>query len=386
MRAMKTTAAGLILLALASLGACTKYRATRPWTGAPEIVAEFDTQITGIAVSPDGRMFVNHPYWREPHTVSVVEVLPDGATRPFPSDQWNTGDSADPANTFVCVQAVFADKRNYLWILDSGSPRMAGVVPGAPKLVRVNLRTNLVDQVYRFDDAIAPSDSYLNDVRVDVDRGFAYISDSGRPGLVVLNYTAGTARRVLDQHPAVSADPFVMLTADGAPLKIGGEPLTVHADGIALTRDGETLYWQALTGRTLYAMATRVLRDPASTEDDLAGAVRIIANTSATDGMEIDRFGNIYLSDFEHDAVQVFNTGFDNTSLILVKSDLLVWPDSFAWAPDGDLYVTTAQIQRTDWFMPDGSMPTTPYRVLKLNLHQRVDPLWDVRTPRQPPE
>lgn len=381
-----TTTIALALLALAPLGACTKYRATRPWTGQPEVVAEFDTQITGIAASPEGRLFVNHPNWREPHGVSVVEILPGGGTRPFPDEAWNTPDAANPGGTFVCVQSVFADKRNQLWILDAGSPRMAGVVPGAPKLLQVNLNTGRVIAVHRFDESVAPGDSYLNDVRVDVDRGFAYITDSGRPGLVVLNYQSGRARRVLDGHPAASADPLVHLAADGRPLQIGGEPLAVHADGVALSRDGSTLYWQALTGRTLYSIATRVLRDGDASEDDIAGAVRAVADTSATDGMEIDRFGNIYLSDFENDAVQVFNTGFDNASRILVESDLFVWPDSFAWAPNGDLYVTSAQIHRTDWFTPDGSMPSTPYRVLKLHLNQRTDPLWDVRTPRSPTE
>lgn len=386
MRARTTTTTALALLALAPLGACTKYRATRPWTGQPEVVAEFDRQITGVALSPNGRMFVNHPNWREPHTVSVVEVLPDGSTRPFPNEAWNTPDATNPGETFVCVQSVVADRRDYLWILDPASPRFSGVVPGGAKLVRVNLADGQVVSVFRFDESIAPTDSYLNDVRIDTDRGFAYITDSGRPGLVVLNFHDGTARRVLDGHPAVSADPFVNLTADGEPLVRNGEPMTVHADGIALSRDGNALFWQALTGRTLYAIDTAVLRDDSADDERIAGAVRIVAPTSASDGMEIDRFGNVYLTDFEHDAIQVFNTGFDNTSSILVRSDLLVWPDALAWGPRGDLYVSTSQIHRTDAFSPDGSMPSTPYRVLKLHLNQRIDPLWDVRTPRNPTE
>jgi len=385
MRTQATTIA-LTLLALAPLGACTKYRATRPWTGQPEVVAEFDTQITGVAVSPTGRLFVNYPNWRPPHSVSVVEVLADGTKRPFPDESWNTPNPDNPGEAFVCVQSVYADRNNSLWILDPASPAFSGVVPGGPKLVRINLATNRVTGVFRFDETVAPGDSYFNDVRVDTDSGFAYITDSGRPGIVVLDYRSGAARRVLDGHPSVSADPFVAITADGRPLLRAGEPMTVNADGIALARNGRTLFWQSLTGRTLYSIDTRLLRDASATPEQVASAVRIVANTSATDGMEIDRFGNVYLTDFEHDAIQIFNTGFDDAALILVESDLFVWPDSLAWGPDGDLYVSTSQIHRTDTFSPDGSMPESPYRVLKLHLNQRVDPLWDVRTPRSFPQ
>ncbi len=52
--------------------------------------------------------------------------------------------------------------------------------------------------------------SFLNDVVVDEKRRVAYISDSGSRsarktawGLIVVDFTTGTARRVLDRHPAL---------------------------------------------------------------------------------------------------------------------------------------------------------------------------------------
>jgi hypothetical protein len=50
-----------------------------------EIVASFpDQQVTGVAVSKHGRIFVNFPNWSDDHTVSVAEIV-DGKIVPFPN-------------------------------------------------------------------------------------------------------------------------------------------------------------------------------------------------------------------------------------------------------------------------------------------------------------
>jgi hypothetical protein len=39
----------------------------------------------GVAVSAQGRVFVNFPFWSDDHTISVAEVV-DGKLRPFPDE------------------------------------------------------------------------------------------------------------------------------------------------------------------------------------------------------------------------------------------------------------------------------------------------------------
>ena len=39
-----------------------------------EVFADSTYQLTGVAVSPDGRLFTNYPYWLEKHRYSVVEL------------------------------------------------------------------------------------------------------------------------------------------------------------------------------------------------------------------------------------------------------------------------------------------------------------------------
>ena len=50
-----------------------------------QLVASFEHQVTGVAVAPDGRIFVNFPRWTEDAPVSVAEVTGDGQVRPYPN-------------------------------------------------------------------------------------------------------------------------------------------------------------------------------------------------------------------------------------------------------------------------------------------------------------
>ena len=101
-----------------------------------EQVAQSARQWTGIAVMPDGRIFVNFPRWSDDVPVSVGELLPDGSVRAFPNAEWNSGAPA-PENRFVCVQSVVADREGYLWVLDSGNPKFCGSSPGRPETPQV---------------------------------------------------------------------------------------------------------------------------------------------------------------------------------------------------------------------------------------------------------
>jgi len=112
-----------------------------------QVVAELDTtQITGVAVSGSGRLFVNAPYWSDAHGMSVMEVMEDGSVRPFPNETmnrpWSDTLGVDPADTFVCVQSVYVDPENpeTLWILDPASPKFAGTVAGGVKLIEVTFQ------------------------------------------------------------------------------------------------------------------------------------------------------------------------------------------------------------------------------------------------------
>ena len=64
-------------------------------------------------------------------------------------------------------------------MVDYAGPNFGQSIDGAQKLVQIDLNSNQVTRVYRFDKDILPEGARLNDVRVDAERGIAYVSEFG---------------------------------------------------------------------------------------------------------------------------------------------------------------------------------------------------------------
>ncbi|MHC5010507.1 MAG: L-dopachrome tautomerase-related protein [Planctomycetota bacterium] len=318
-----------------------------------ELVAESPRQWTGVAVAPDGRLFVNFPRWSDDVPVSVAELV-DGVPVPYPDERWNGWTpEKDPGGNFVCVQSVTVDDEGFLWILDPANPGFAGVVEGGPKLLKIDLATNEVVETFRFGPEVAPPTSYLNDMRIDTGREVVYLSESGAGALVVLDANSGTSRRLLADHPSVRAEP-IDIVIEGSAWKRDGRTPQVHADGIALSPDREWVYYQALTGRTLYRVPTAALRDATLDAEALAAHVERVVESGVSDAIAFGRDGHLYLTSLEESAINRVTPAFARE--LVVRDDRLAWPDSFAVGTDGWIYVTTAQIHR-------GPNPADPYRL-----------------------
>jgi hypothetical protein len=90
-------------------------------------------------------------------------------------------------------------------VVDAGGPRVGGkAVPGAAKIVRIDVTTNTIRRTYVPPAALMREYSYFNDIRIN--GRFAYISDCAGldPAIVVLNTATGEFRRVLENHPSRS--------------------------------------------------------------------------------------------------------------------------------------------------------------------------------------
>jgi sugar lactone lactonase YvrE len=141
-------------------------------------------------------------------------------------------------------------------------------------------------------------------------------------------------------------------------------------DGLALDKKNGWLYFQALTGKTLYRIKTSVLMGIMRGVDDrlderLSEAMEDLGETVVTDGMEVDEHGNVYFTAIEKNAIMY--RAPDGKMHTLIQAPELRWPDSLA-IRDGYIYVSTSQIHLTDWFTEDGSNPETPYQVFRVKL------------------
>ncbi len=324
-------------------------------------IATSSKQWTGVTVSKEGRVFVCYPRWSDDVPVSCAEVMPDGSTHPFPDTKWNKYDKSLPAKCFVCVQSVFVDSDDKLWVLDPAAPKFQGPVSGGPKLVKIDLKSNAIEVVYTFDSTACPPKSYLNDVRIDAARKKAYITDSGLGAIVVLDLNSSQARRLLATHPSTKAEDIkIVINGKDWGKQPDGSYRRAGSDGIALDALGAYLYYHPLTGKSLYRIPTAELSNAKATEQSLAKKVERVAETCVSDGIEFGDDSNLFLTSIEDNSVKKFSLKTKKLETV-VQDKNLVWPDTLARSSSGWMYVTSSQIN----LMP---APPTPYRLFKFRL------------------
>ena len=246
------------------------------------------------------------------------------------------------------MQSVVIDSLDRLWILDTGRVQTPeGVIVeasyGGPKLVGVNLSNNTVFQTIVFPSSVAPSDSYLNDVRFDLranitssGKGVAYITDSsieGRTALIVADLGTGESWRHFQGSKYVAAETQFTAYVWGQPVYsyTAGEPLGYlgfGADGIALSADGEDLYFGGVGNRYLWSVPTARLRDNGNFSEALAEASVVSrGQKGVSDGFETDTNGFIYHGNAEQEAISFYNP-LNGTDTLFVRDPRISWPDT----------------------------------------------------------
>ena len=361
----------------------TDHRADLPQArpaGKLELVATFHGPMpTGVSVSRSGRVFVNFPRWGDPVEFTVAE-LKKGKAVAFPNADFNRYDGKKPGDCLVSVQSVVVDPKDRLWALDTGSIEMGPTVPGGPKLVCIDLDSNRVVQTIRFPRDVALPDSYLNDVRFDLSRGkagVAYLTDSsakGANGLVVVDLASGKSWRRLRGHGSTLPERAFLPFVEGRPLmnrpaREHPTPLSLGADGIALGADGKRLYYCPLASRRLYSVSTDALVNPKIPDDKVAMTVVDHGEKGASDGLEADAEGRLYLTNYEQNAI-VRRTAHGQFET-LVADPRLLWPDTLSLAHDGYLYVTANQLHRQARFQAGKDLRKKPYALFRIRVEAR---------------
>lgn len=287
---------------------------------------------------------------------------------PYPNadmNSWKPGDNGD--NKWVCVQAVYIDDANTMWVLDPAAPKMGDVYQNSYKLVKIDLSSNTIQRTYKF-TGIADSKSYINDIRVDTLRQFAYCTNSSEGGIVVVDLNAGTGRQVLMNHYSVKSDPTYTFIIDGKELRKNGQPAKFNSDGIALSPGRDYLYYKSITDDKLYRIKTEYLRNAALTDSYLQSKVEDLGRFSSTDGMIFDKKGNLYLGDVQN--YRIIRISPDLKMTTLIQDSRLIWPDSYSISDDGFLYISCSQINKQPDYNEGVNKRTSPYTIYRMKLPQ----------------
>jgi sugar lactone lactonase YvrE len=337
-----------------------------------EIVKTFgdDFRLVGVGVSAKGRVFATAPSSEVRSRFSMVEIDPKtGAVTPYPDAAWNNfSEQGNGKSEWISVQALWGDKSDHLWALDSSLPKVDQQrLP--PKLVEFDLSTNRVIRQYDFKGVVSAKDS-LNDVRVDTLHDYAYLTNAGNRGsLVVLDLKTGEARHVLVGDRSTFADPSQHLMIDNeVALRPDGTETAVQADGIALSPDAQWLYFRPLTDHNYWRVPTAALRDAKLSEEQLAKRVEYLGSSVLSGGLIMDRTGTLYGGDLEHRTVVALSLTLDHklSSKVFVSDPSeLSWADGFAIS-GGYLYISDSHLWEVAF---KNNLPRSgPFTIFKVKL------------------
>jgi sugar lactone lactonase YvrE len=340
--------------------------------GSFEIVAEFDNPgPSGIAITPDGRMFIGFPRHADNHTGATLAELKGGALVPYPDAATSLPSARAPADRLMSVHGMTTDTRGRLWMIDDGKLAGLPLRPGAAKIVGIDPATNRIFASIVLTAPTLLPDSHMNDLRVDLThgaQGTAYVTDSSfgtRPALVVVDIATGRQRRVLAHHPSTQAETGFMAVVEGRPLVFDPHHLALvsgGADGITLSPDSATLYYCPLTSRRLYSLPTALLSDFSKTDTDLAAAVTDLGEKGVADGLATDPQGRIYTTNYEHDAI--FRRNLDGTLDTVVRDPRVLSPDGI-FVQGGYVYCTLGQWNRLAGFNGGHDLRVPPYLLIR---------------------
>jgi sugar lactone lactonase YvrE len=318
-----------------------------------EQVLSYPEPIGNVAVSSDGRIFFTvHPESR-PEGNKLLEYVA-GAAVPFPT-------TTAQQELFDTVLGIAIDRFNRLWTIDHGNHGLR-----TARIIGMDLETGEIIRNQGFDSSLAPAGSLLQDLQVSADGNTIVIADTSvwrkTPALIVYDVETGEARRVLESHKSVSAEPYVIRTRNREMKFLGGAiAMRGGVDGIAL--GSEWLYFGSLTGSGLYRIRLDDLRDFSLPQQQVGNRVERFSDKPLSDGLSADTAGNVYITDIEHNAI--FIVGAEQELTTLIQSGSIRWPDALSFGPDGYLYVADSALQHVILQSPEQIEASGPYRVFR---------------------
>jgi hypothetical protein len=343
-----------------------EWRRVKPKIELVRVAASPEFMLNGVAVSPEGRVFASFPRWTSIDAPSVMEATREGGFRPFPGGTWNDWwPGASSHDRIVSSHAVFADSKNRLWIVDDAGPRVAPAVPGAAKLVQIDLATDRVSRVYPLSAELLPRGTMIGHLRVD--ERFAYVTEAHHGSILVVDLDTGRARKVLEGAPCTRADPAIVPVIEGREMRrTTGEVPKLHVDLLELSEDGKWLYFMPLFGPVLRRIETRLLRDENLSDDRLDACVEDVVRVPPLAGITVDREGTLYFCSFTDSAI--LKMGKDRKIETLIADPRISFPNEPSIGPDGCLYFPASQANRLPAFNNGVSRVVLPFEVFKIKL------------------
>ncbi|MBO9475446.1 hypothetical protein J7413_18015 [Shimia sp. R10_1] len=311
-----------------------------------------------LAIGPDGRMFMSVHEFYGPE-LRVVEVMPDGSTKAYPTEDWARAPT-DDGDGLRGVLGLRADREGILWMLDGQGEGQTGRVVGW------NTNTEELHAIYYVGQPAARPFSFLNDLAVDREHEAIYISDTANhveSAIIVIDLKTGRARRVLEGSKFTKAEDTPMII-DGKEVLLGGNPAKIGINPISVDPTNTWVYFAPMTGSAMYRIRTTDLLNETLSDPDLEARVQRYGDKVISDGSTVDAAGNVYITAMTDNAIGV--TKPDGTYEVLFQSDEdLPWPDGFSMGGDGYVYATINELHRSPVLNGGEDASIGTYRIVR---------------------
>ena len=303
----------------------------------------------GIKLSKNGTILCSFPRWFD-NVIATFAKYNDKTNNfePWPSIEINQRYKTFDSSGLNSVLGFEIDNEDNLYILDQGKIKNNTALEGSIKLLKYSLNDGKLLKEYIFNSNIAdPDNSFLNDIVIDQNKKIAYISDSGiardenilhyKPGIIVLDLeNPSNVHRILSNHSSVKPDESFWLHINNKPVK-NKNPMLTGADGIALSCNGDTLFFCPLTGRMIYSILTKDIEK--AIKDRKTENIKVYEGykKEASDGLLASSKGNLYMTGIETGSIYISKEieqdllRFDYKDFDLFEGNIsTMWPDTLA--------------------------------------------------------
>jgi sugar lactone lactonase YvrE len=178
-----------------------------------------------------------------------------------------------------------------------------------------------------------------------------------------------------NDHPSTKAVPNFLPSVEGMPIMSrepgkAPQPIKIGSDGIAISADGERLFYCPLASRRLYSVSVDALAAPHLSDQQVAATVVDHGEKGGgSDGLESDAQNRVYLTNYEQNAIQ--RCLLNGTIELLVNDLRMLWPDTLSVAQDGYLYFTANQLHRQARYHNGKDLRQKPYSLFRIRINSQ---------------